>query len=54
MTRALNMKLLLLLALLLALTSCQDPRRPLPLDALAGQVPDVPPIALILILSQLR
>jgi hypothetical protein len=35
MTRALNMKLLLLLVLLLALTSCQNPRRPLPLDALA-------------------
>jgi hypothetical protein len=33
MRRALNMKLLVLLALLLS--SCQNPRRPLPLDAIA-------------------
>jgi hypothetical protein len=33
MTRALNMKLLVLLGLLVMLTSCQNPRRPLPLDA---------------------
>jgi uncharacterized lipoprotein YajG len=35
MTRALTMKLLLLLSLLLMLASCQNPSRPLPLDALA-------------------
>jgi uncharacterized lipoprotein YajG len=34
-TRALNMKFLVLLALALMLASCQKPSRPLPLDALA-------------------
>jgi hypothetical protein len=39
--RALNVKGLVLLVLLLTLVGCQNPRRPLPLHALAAdQLPD--------------